>query len=295
VVAPSTEPRALALAPGREPTWCPGCGNFGVLAALRAAIEELGLAPHEVVVVSGIGCGSKLPDFLPTYGMLSIHGRPLPIATGIKLANPRLHVVVVDGDGDAYSIGGNHLLHTARRNPDITHIVQNNQLFGLTGGQHSVTSDLGFESGTSPRGVEELPLVPTALTFAAGAGYIARGLSHEPSQLARLIADGVRFPGYAHIDVLQPCVSFGNSGGAEAMELYDALRTRAYEVPGEAPDRATSARLVQEWGDRIPVGVLHREAEPRRIASGPEPGAAAGTEAHDPREPRYRALLATFR
>ena len=129
-------------------------------ALVHAAIEELRLPPHEVVVVSGIGCGSKLPDYLPTYGMLTIHGRPLPIATGIKLANPRLHVLVVDGDGDAYNIGGNHLVHAARRNPDITHIVQNNQLFGLTGGQHSATSDLGFASGTSPRGVDEPPLVP---------------------------------------------------------------------------------------------------------------------------------------
>lgn len=273
------------------PTWCPGCGNFGVLAALREAIEVLGLPPHEVVVVSGIGCGSKLPDYLPTYGMLSIHGRPLPIATGIKLANPRLTVIVVDGDGDAYSIGASHLVHTAHRNPNITHIVQNNQLFGLTGGQSSMTSDLGFASGITPRGVARTPMVPTALTFAAGAGFIARSLSTDPSALATLIAQGVEYPGYAHIDVLQPCVSFGRRGPSAA----DPYEGRTYVASDGTHDDTRSRDLVGEWGARIPLGVLHREAVPRAVAMPAGTPAAEGSATHDPADARFRALLDGFR
>ncbi len=243
--------RINVLPPGDvQPTWCPGCGNFGVLAALRQAIEWLDLPPHEVVVVSGIGCGSKLPDYLPTYGMLSIHGRPLPIATGIKLANPRLTVIVVDGDGDAYQIGAGHLVHTAHRNPDITHIVQNNQLFGLTGGQSSITSDVGFKSGNTPRGNDHPPMVPTALTFTAGAGFVARGVANDPRLLAGLIARGIQYPGYAHIDALQPCVSFGG------LNSFDPYNGRTYVASDGSHDYARSRDLVDEWGPRIPLGVL---------------------------------------
>ena len=135
-----------------KPTWCPGCGDFGVLNAVKGALAELGIAPHEVLVVTGIGCGSKLPDYMLAYGLLTLHGRPLPFATGAKLANPDLHVIVVDGDGDAYGIGGNHLIHTARRNSNITHVVENNQVYGLTKGQYSPTSEHGYVSKTSPRG-----------------------------------------------------------------------------------------------------------------------------------------------
>lgn len=284
-----------AALPTPTPTWCPGCGNFGVLAALEQAIEVLGLAPHEVVVVAGIGCGSKLPDYLATYGLLSIHGRPLPIATGIKLANPKLHVIVVDGDGDAYSIGGNHLVHTARRNPDITHIVQNNQVYGLTGGQRSPTGPAGSEAWPCTTPDEPDAVVPTQLTFSAGAGFVARGLSNRVHDLAELIVQGVRFPGYAHIDVMQPCVTFGGNND------FERYRGRTYDVPPthEVHDRSRAATLVEEWGERIPLGVLYQAAEPRRVAGGPRiEGGASPVEqmrAHDPRRPEYRALLDRLR
>lgn len=291
MTASEITPFAPLPEPEVAPTWCPGCGNFGVLAALRSAIESLRLPPHEVVVVSGIGCGSKLPDYLPTYGLLSIHGRPLPIATGIKLANPRLTVIVVDGDGDAYSIGAGHLVHTAHRNPNITHIVQNNQRFGLTGGQSSMTSDAGFKSGASPRGVTRTPMVPTALSFAAGAGLVARGLSNDPNALAMLLARAIEFPGYSHVDVLQPCVSFG-TGGPSAADPYVG---RTYLASDGDHDYGRSRELVSEWSERIPLGVLHLEKSPRAVATPTGIPGAEGSAHHDPGDPRYRARLQEFR
>lgn len=274
-----------------DPTWCPGCGDFGILVAVKAAIAMLELDPHQVLVVSGIGCGSKLPDYIRAYGLLTIHGRPLAFATGARLANPDLHVIVVDGDGDAYGIGGNHLIHTARRNPNLTHIVQNNQVYGLTKGQYSPTSEHGYVSKTSPRGAIEDPLTATALTFAAGAGFVARGFAGDPKRLAELIVEGVRFPGYAHIDVLQPCVTFNK------VNTYAWYRDRVTPVTEDgAGDPAIAAERVREWGERIPTGVLYRAETPRpsyedqlaALAAAPHP--VAGSAVHDPAEARYEAL-----
>lgn len=279
-----------------RPTWCPGCGDFGVFNAVKAALVMLDLQPHQVLIVSGIGCGSKLPDYLLAYGLMTLHGRPLAFATGAKLANPDLHVIVVDGDGDAYGIGGNHLIHTARRNPNLTHVVQNNQIYGLTKGQYSPTSDLGFVSKTSPRGSIEAPFAATALTFAGGAGFVARGFAAEPKQLAELIVRGIRFPGYAHIDVLQPCVTLNK------VNTYDWYRERGLHVDAAAPlaDRAAAWQRVQEWGDRIPLGVLYEADPPRpsyesQLAALRQAGhPVQGTAAHNPLDPRYETLKARF-
>jgi 2-oxoglutarate ferredoxin oxidoreductase subunit beta len=189
-------------------------------------------------------------------GYMTIHGRPLAVATGAKLANPDLHVIVVDGDGDAYGIGGNHFLHTCRRNPNITHIVENNQIYGLTKGQYSPTSDAGFITTTSPDGAIEAAFNPMAVALAAGATFIARSFSGDPKHMAQVIAQGVRHQGYALIDVLQPCVTFNR------VNTYAWYRERVYhleEEEGYDPgDRTAAWQKAQEWGQRIPVGVICR-------------------------------------
>ncbi len=241
-----------------KPTWCPGCGDYGILNALRHALVELAIAPHEALVVSGIGCGSKLPDYMRINGFMSIHGRPLAVATGAKLANHALTVIVVDGDGDAYGIGGNHFIHTARRNPDITHVVENNQIYALTKGQYSPTTPQGRVTTTSPEGVIERVLNPLAVALTMGATFVARGFAGEPAHLAGLMREGIRHRGYALIDVLQPCVIFNR------INTYDWYGRRVYklEEAGHDPrDRAAAERAAGEWGDRIPIGVIYREED----------------------------------
>ncbi|EKP95607.1 2-oxoacid:ferredoxin oxidoreductase subunit beta [Thermaerobacter subterraneus] len=244
-----------AYASDHRPTWCPGCGDFGILTALKKALVDLEIWPHEVMIVSGIGCGSKLPDYINANGFMTIHGRPLAVATGIKLANPKLHVIVVHGDGDGYGIGGNHWLHTMRRNVDLVDIVENNQIYALTKGQYSPTSERGFKTTTSPTGAPEDPVLPTRVAFAAGASFIARGFAGQPNQLADIIAAAIRHRGYALIDVLQPCVTFNK------LNTYDWYAERAYSVEEEGHDptdpEAAWAKC-NEWGERIPIGILWR-------------------------------------
>ncbi len=237
-------------------TWCAGCGDFAILRALKLALAEQMIAPHEVLVVSGIGCGSKLPDYMNVNGFMTIHGRPLPVATGAAMANPDLHVLVVNGDGDSYGIGGNHFLHTARRNPNITHIVENNQVYGLTKGQYSPTSDKGFITTTSPDGAIELALNPLAVALAAGATFVARAFAGDPKQMAALIVEGMQHKGYALIDALQPCVTFNR------VNTYDWYRSRIYKLDemDETYDPSSSEAAwekAHEWEERIPTGVLY--------------------------------------
>jgi 2-oxoglutarate ferredoxin oxidoreductase subunit beta len=240
-----------------EVSWCPGCGDFAILRALKLALADLGIAPWQALVVSGIGCGSKLPDYTSINGFMTIHGRPLPIATGARLANPDLHVIVVNGDGDSYGIGGNHFLHACRRNPDLTHIVENNQIYGLTKGQYSPTSDKGFVTTTSPDGSIEAALNPLSVAIAAGATFVARGFAGEPKHMAQLIAEGIQHRGYALIDVLQPCVTFNR------VNTYDWYRSRVYKLEEnyDPADRHAAWLKAQEWEERIPLGVLYRSAD----------------------------------
>lgn len=239
-----------------KPTWCPGCGDYGILNAIRHTLAELEIAPHDALVVSGIGCGSKLPDYMHVNGMMTLHGRPLAVATGAKLANHALTVLVVDGDGDAYGIGGNHFIHTARRNPDITHIVENNQIYALTKGQYSPTTPQGRVTTTSPEGVIERALNPVGLALTMGATFVARGFAGQPAHLAGLIKEGIRHRGYALIDVLQPCVVFNR------VNTYEWYNERLYKLEEEGHDprdRAAAERAAAEWNDRIPIGVIYRE------------------------------------
>src|SRR2546421_5510819 len=187
----------LKLFKGEEkPTWCPGCGDFGILASMMQAFAGLDLHPHEVCLVSGIGCGSKLPYYMKANGYDSLHGRALPVATGAKLANHELKVVVISGDGDGYGIGGNHFMHTMRRNPDITHIVENNQVYGLTKGQYSPTSEKGYIGGTSPEGAIEGMTNPIAMAGAGGADLVRGGFARGPQHLAHAILEAVPNHGY---------------------------------------------------------------------------------------------------
>jgi 2-oxoglutarate ferredoxin oxidoreductase subunit beta len=191
-----------------KPIWCPGCGDFGVLNALLKALTDLKLDPAHVAIASGIGCSGRFPAFVNAYGFHGVHGRVLPLATGIKLANPELTVFAVGGDGDAFSIGAGHLPHAARRNVDITYIVMDNEIYGLTKGQPSPTSPLGMEKKASPYGTYDAPLNPIAMVLSHGATFVARGFSSQPRDLTELIKRGVQHPGFAFIQAISPCVTF---------------------------------------------------------------------------------------
>ena len=184
---------------GVKPTWCPGCGDFGVLASLFQAMARLELDPANTLVVSGIGCSSRLPFFVKTYGFQTAHGRVLPVATGAKLANPDLTVIAVGGDGDGFSIGAGHLAHAVRRNPDVTYVVMDNRVYGLTKGQTSPTSPLGFQTKSTPYGSFDAPINPMAWALASGVSLAARGFSGSPKSLADLIVAGIQHPGFAFI------------------------------------------------------------------------------------------------
>src|SRR5437899_7958312 len=207
-----------------HPDWCPGCGDFGVLNVLQKACAELEIQPHQLLVVSGIGCSSNLPGFFRSYGVHSLHGRALPFATGAKLANHGLTVIAVGGDGDGYGIGLNHFIQAMRRNINLTYIVMNNEIYGLTTGQVSPTSEHGMKTKTTPHGNLEGMLNPMALALASGCGYVARGFSGQPKHLMELYAGGVRYPGFALIDVFSPCVTFNK------VQTYDWFRKRIYKL-----------------------------------------------------------------
>ncbi len=243
-----------------EATWCPGCGDFGILAGIKQALMQLELAPHEVMFFSGIGCGSKLPHYIKANGFDALHGRGVPVASGFHLANTDLRVIHVSGDGDSYGIGAGHLANAARRNVDILQIVENNQIYALTKGQYSPTSDKGFITTTTPEGSIEVAINPLALALSTGASFIARAFANDVKYLANLIARGIMHKGYALIDVLQPCVTYNH---VNTKEWY---RMRIYKVEDEkdyAPtDRDYAFRKAMEWGERIPVGVIYEIERP---------------------------------
>lgn len=250
-------PDLKLFAGGEKSTWCPGCGDFGILAAVKQALPGIGLFPHQVMLVSGIGCGSKLPHYMRANAFNSLHGRALPVAQGIKLANHELKVIAVTGDGDGYGIGMGHFMHLARRNVGVTHIVENNQVYGLTKGQYSPTSERGYISSFSPEGALEYAVNPILLAVAGGATFVARGFAADTKQLVKLIQEAVLHPGYALIDVLQPCVTYNK------INTYEWYRERIYKVDTE-PEYDPSRRDLalqkgQEWGNKIPTGIIYRD------------------------------------
>jgi 2-oxoglutarate ferredoxin oxidoreductase subunit beta len=242
------------------PDWCPGCGDFGVLNAMKRAALKLELLPHELMFVSGIGCSSNLPGFIHSYGVHSLHGRAVPVATGIKLANPDLHVVITGGDGDGYGIGMGHFIHAMRRNLDLTYVVMDNQIYGLTTGQASPTTMKEVRTKTTPRGNAELPINPLALAIVSGATYVARGFSGDTRNLADLFAGAIAHRGFALVDVFSPCVTFNK------INTYAWFKKRVYNLDEEEsydPEDAQAAlSKAFEWGDRIPLGLIYRSEQP---------------------------------
>lgn len=191
-----------------KPVWCPGCGDFATLAALTKTLAYLHLNKEDVSIISGIGCSSRLPAYIDSYGFHGVHGRALPIASGLKAARPELTVIAVGGDGDGFSIGGNHFMHACRRNMDITYIVMDNHVYGMTKGQPSPTTEPDWESKLAPHGTGLRTFHPLAIALASGAGYIARGFAGDPATLTKLIVDGIEHKGFSFIEVLSPCPTY---------------------------------------------------------------------------------------
>jgi len=241
-----------------DPDWCPGCGDFGVLTALKQALLELNLHPHKVMTISGIGCSSNLPGYVSTYGMHTLHGRALAVATGAQLANHELKIIVTGGDGDGYGIGGNHFVHSMRRNIDLTYIVMNNQIYGLTTGQISPTSTKGMKTKSTPIGSVENPIFPVSLAIAAGATYVARGYTGQVKHLVDLIKGGIQHKGFALIDAFSPCVTFNLDNTHE----FFKHRTKKLEDMGHDPtDFAAAIQKSYEWGDEIPIGLFWKRED----------------------------------
>jgi 2-oxoglutarate ferredoxin oxidoreductase subunit beta len=261
------------------PDWCPGCGDFGVLNVLQRACAELAIAPHELVIVSGIGCSSNLPGFFRSYGMHSLHGRALPVATGIKLANHTLTVIATGGDGDGYGIGLNHFIQAMRRNINLTYVVMNNEIYGLTTGQCSPTSETGMKTKSTPAGNLESMLNPLALALASDCGYVARGFSGDVKHLTRLITEGIQYPGFALIDVFSPCVTFNKQN------TYNWFRDRVYRLEDQKHDPVSFPEAMNraiEWGQRIPIGLFYRSANPRASLDALDPALKAGPLVRQP-------------
>ena len=237
-----------------KPIWCPGCGDFGVLASLYRAFAELDLDPTNTVVVSGIGCSSRLPGFVTTYGVHTLHGRPLPVAMGVKLANPELTVIAVGGDGDGFAIGAGHFPHAARRNIDVTYLVMDNEIYGLTKGQASPTSLTDQKAPTTPWGNLETPLNTLAFAIASNASFVARGASFNTKALTELIVQAIEHKGFSYIDALSPCVMFNNK-----QEAWKELVTDV--EPNHNPaDRTGAFDLALRGGFQL--GILYRELRP---------------------------------
>lgn len=270
---PAPVKQAKDFKPEVPPDWCPGCGDYGVLTALQRALAELNLENHRVMVISGIGCSSNLPGFIKTYGIHSLHGRALAVATGCKMANHEMTVIATGGDGDGYGIGQGHFIHAMRRNIDITYIVMNNEIYGLTTGQLSPTSEFGMKTKSTPQGSLEPHLNPLTLAIAAGCGFVARGFSGEIKQLQELYVQGIRHKGFSLIDVFSPCVTFNKQN------TFGWFKERVYKVEEtdyDPTDMGQAFQKAMEWGEKIPIGVIYRSPNPRPTLNELEPTLKAG-------------------
>jgi 2-oxoglutarate ferredoxin oxidoreductase subunit beta len=247
------------LATPKKSTWCPGCGNFGILSAVKGSLIELGLEREQVVLVSGIGCHGKIVNYVNVNGFHGIHGRVIPIATGIKLADSELTVIGFAGDADQYDEGWGHFSHAVRRNIDMTLIVHDNQILGLTTGQTTATSLQGFKTKSTPFGSVVPPLNPIAHALVSNGTFVARGFAGDPKHLQRLIVEAVEHNGFSYIDVFQPCVTFNY------LNTYQWFRERVYkleETGHDSTDRQKALEKSFEWGNQIPIGIFYKEEKP---------------------------------
>lgn len=243
-----------------KPIWCPGCGDFGVLSALYRALAEIGRPPHEIAFVSGIGCSSRIPGYTTAYGFNTVHGRALPIAQGIKLANPELLVLVAGGDGDGFSIGGGHVAHAIRRNIDLTYIVMDNQIYGLTKGQLSPTSPCGLQTASSTYGSLEAPVNPLLYVLGYGAGFVAQGTPADMGQLAQLMEEGIRYRGFSFINIQSPCVTYGQE--EQQLKEQKKIMQSLASLGHDPTDRLKAMGMAQEYGSKLYTGVFYRNPQP---------------------------------
>lgn len=260
--------------PGHTIQWCPGCGDFGILLAIKKAIIDSNIDPDKTVIVSGIGCSGKLPHYIKLYGVETLHGRALPVATGVKLANKALHVIVVGGDGDGYGLGIGHLMHTMRRNVNLTYVVHNNEIYGLTKGQTSPTSVKGTKSVSTPNGAIETPVNPIALGLTGGATFVARSYAGDTQNLSKTISQGIQHRGFSLIDVGQPCVSYN------PRMSYQWYQERVYtieELKDYNPQDKTWAMIkaLEDQEEKIPIGIFYKEDRETYIDHLPEDDSAS--------------------
>ncbi len=257
-----TAPRPMVMADLKgkvDPDWCPGCGDFGVLAAVQKALVELQISNHQVATVSGIGCSSNFPGFINTYGMHTLHGRSLPVASGLKLANHELTVLVTGGDGDGFGIGCGHFVHAMRRNINLTYLVLDNQIYGLTTGQTSPTSRIGMKTKSNPYGNMDTPVNPITLALSAGATFVGRGFSGDQKHLTELIKQAIQHKGFSFLDVFSPCVTYNKDN------TFQWFRPRVKKLEDNAEYDATNWVGAMEkatvWGDEIPIGKFYERTD----------------------------------
>lgn len=265
-----------------KPIWCPGCGDFGVLASFYRALSEMGVPPEQAVVVSGIGCSGRFPAFVEAYGLHGVHGRALPLATGVKMARPELMVAVISGDGDAFSIGAGHLPHAARRNIDICYIVMDNEIYGLTKGQVSPTSPVGLgpksapygeikAAKSTPYGNTDAPVNPLAMMLAYGATYVARGFSSKPKEMTELIKRGLTHKGFSFIQIYSPCVTF--------FDTYDHFKEKTTPLPADHNPKNKMAAMQMAMDDEhLYLGEFYVEERPSMAEHAFETRGKAGTK-----------------
>jgi len=251
----SSEVRFVDFKSGKQPTWCPGCGDFGTMNGMMKALAETGNDPDNTFVVAGIGCSGKIGTYMHSYALHGVHGRALPVGIGVKLANPDLEVMVAGGDGDGYSIGAGHFVHAVRRNVDMSYVVMDNRIYGLTKGQFSPTSREDFETSTSPDGTQMAPVNPLALALAAGATFIAQSFSSDSQRHTEIVKQAVEHDGFGFVNVYSPCVTFND------VDTYDYWRDTIVDLDetDHDPTDRDQARDRILSGDREQLGVIYKD------------------------------------
>ena len=254
------QPMVMADLKGKvDPDWCPGCGDFGVLAAVQKALVELQIPNHQVATVSGIGCSSNFPGFINTYGMHTLHGRSLPVASGLKMANHDLTVLVTGGDGDGFGIGAGHFVHAMRRNINLNYFVLDNQIYGLTTGQTSPTSRIGMKTKSNPYGNMDTPVNPVTLALSAGATFVGRGFSGDQKHLTELIKQAIQHKGFSFLDIFSPCVTYNKDN------TFQWFRPRVKRLEDDPTYDSTTWITAMEkatvWGEEIPIGKFYERTD----------------------------------